>query len=192
MKYLYFLTLFVFIICTSETCSNNKELIQPAKAIYKSEFNGLINGREVNWIETDTTIKYKAAYENLCSSYFHSFKKNNSSLDFIINLGELKSDGYLSLTKLFYPNYSDLSFQRGVGNYCLENSGMQLRLIINNDRYYLQKPSTIIIKEIQKFESECECNKDAYFIQYQIKDKNIDGILSLKYFDPCCKTIEIK
>ncbi len=162
----------------------------PASASFYNKFDGTILGEEIKWVETDTTIKSKMAFEYLCTSYFHSFKKNDLNLNFIIGL-QGKNNGYSDLTNLFKINYSNTSTHQGVGYYCLQNSGLELT-IFKNDGYYLEKPSVIAIQNIQKLESDCLCNNEVYYVSYLIQGKNIKGTLSLKYSDPCCKSIEIK
>jgi len=151
-------------------------------------FEGTLGSEKISLIDGTENVKFSNSYTACCSNYKTEIYSNQYRfIYFLISQSETgynSNKTYQDIVKnIFVKGFNKI----GMITTGYSQTGMFIDYDIYSDRSELFGDKDIEVIEVLKEDNKtCSCDTESYWIKYKVEVKNLKGILTIKYDNPCC------
>lgn len=174
----------ISLIVKNESASSNKKVTIKIENYPEIGFVGTLKNNALKVSSSQKPFKFDKKYY---PNGWYDFSFSNDSLDF--NFGNISG-------KSAYSEFIKTEINIGLkqlSTFLFPKIGLRFSVNNRNNFNYsaivdafTDAENFIELIEIYEETSNCNCDINSYWVKYKIKGKSIDGILTVKYDNPCC------
>jgi PKD repeat protein len=151
-------------------------------------FDGTLGTKKISLVDGVENISFKNYYVDCCANYkTEVYQNNNRAIYCLISQSEMggnTSKTYQDIVKNIFVKGYNIS---GTITPFWSGIGMYIDYVIDSDRSAPFEDKKIEVIEVLKEENKtCSCDNESFWIKYKVEIKNLKGILTIKYLNPCC------
>lgn len=151
-------------------------------------FEGTLGSEKILLVDGVENVRFQSYYADCCSNYITGVYKGQSRIiQFLISQSETSFNSNKT-----YQDIVENIFVKGynIGGTLTpgySTTGMFIEYSIDSDRSNIFEDKNIEVIEVLKEENKaCNCDNESFWIKYKVEIKNLKGILTIKYDNPCC------